>query len=64
MAYTLEKEMVLASMFIGSLGVSEQFLIMWTWVLNHNKYIEIKQFSRIEIKQNDILTIVNQVSCL
>ena len=27
-----------------ALGVSPQFFSIWTRVLNHNKYVEIKQF--------------------
>ena len=38
-----------------ALGVSPQFFFIWTWVLNHNKYIEIKQFSKVDIKQNNLL---------
>ena len=30
----------------------------WTWVINHNKYDEIKQFSKVDIKQNNISTII------
>ena len=63
LAYTMEKDMVLASMFIGSLGVSEQLFIMWTWVLNHGKYIEIKQ-NRNQTKSYFDCYFVNQVSCL
>ena len=49
-----------------ALGVSPQCLSIWTRVLNHNKYLEIKQFSKVDIKQNNISTVnfVNQVSRL
>ena len=41
--------------FKVALGVSPQFFPIWTRVLNHNKYVEIKQFSKEDIKQNNIL---------
>ena len=41
-----------------ALGVSPQFLSIWTRVLNHNKYVEIKQFSKEDIKQNNIYTVI------
>lgn len=63
LAYSMEKDMVLASMFIGSLGVSEQLFIMLTWVLNHGKYIEIKQ-NRNQTKSYFDCYFVNQVSQL
>ena len=31
---------------------------IWTRVLNHNKYVEIKQFSKEDIKQNYISTVI------
>ena len=31
---------------------------IWTRVLNHNKYVEIKQFSKGDIKQNNISTVI------
>ena len=31
---------------------------MSTRVLNHNKYVEIKQFSKVKIKQNNISTVI------
>ena len=30
---------------------------LWTRVLKHIKYIEIKQFSKVDIKENNILTV-------
>ena len=33
------------------------FFSIWIRVLNHNKYVEIKQFSKEDIKQNNILLI-------
>ena len=44
--------------FKVALGVSPQFFSIWTRVLNHNKYIEIKQFSKEDIKQNNISTVI------
>ena len=41
-----------------ALGVSPQFFSIWTRVLNHNKYVEIKQFSKVDIKQNNISTVI------
>ena len=41
-----------------ALGVSPQFFSIWTRVLNHNKYVEIKQFSKEDIKQNNIITVI------
>ena len=41
-----------------ALGVSPQFFSIWTRVLNHNKYVEIKQFSKEDIKQNNISTVI------
>ena len=34
------------------------FFPIWTRVLNHNKYVEIKQFSKVDIKQNNISTVI------
>ena len=34
-----------------ALGVSPQFFSICIRVLNHNKYVEIKQFSKEDIKQ-------------
>ena len=33
-----------------ALGVSPQFFSIWTRVLNHYKYVEIEQFSKVDIK--------------
>ena len=33
------------------------FFSIWTRVLNHNKYVEMKQFSKVDIKQNNISTV-------
>ena len=44
--------------FKVALGVSPQFFSIWTRVLNHNKYVEIKQFSKEDIKQNNIYTVI------
>ena len=41
-----------------ALGVSPQFFSIWTRVLNHNKYVEIEQFSKEDIKQNYISTVI------
>ena len=41
-----------------TLGVSPQFFSIWTQVLNHNKYVEIKQFSKVDNKQNNISTVI------
>ena len=41
-----------------ALGVSPQFFSIWIRVLNHNKYVEIKQFSKEDIKQNNISTVI------
>ena len=41
-----------------ALGVSPQFFSIWTRVLNHNKYVAIKQFSKEDIKQNNISTVI------
>ena len=34
------------------------FFPVWTGVLNHNKYVEMKQFSKVDIKQNNISTVI------
>ena len=34
------------------------FFFVETQVLKHNKYIEIKQFSKVDIKQNNISTVI------
>ena len=34
------------------------FFSIWTRVLNHNKYVEIKQFSKVDVKQNNISTVI------
>ena len=34
------------------------FFPIWTRVLNHNRYVEIKQFSKIDIKENNISTVI------
>ena len=44
--------------FKVALGVSPQFFSIWTRVLKHNKYVEIKQFSKVDIKQNNISTVI------
>ena len=44
--------------FKVALGVSPQFFSNWIQVLNHNKYLEIKQFSKEDIKQNNISTVI------
>ena len=41
-----------------ALGVSPQFFSIWIRVLNHNKYVEIKQISKEDIKQNNISTVI------
>ena len=41
-----------------ALGISPQFFSIWTRVLNHNKYVKIKQFSKEDIKQNNISTVI------
>ena len=41
-----------------ALGVSPQFFSIWTRVLNHNKYVEINKFSKEDIKQNNISTVI------
>ena len=38
--------------------ISTIFFFIWTRVLNHNKYVEIKQFSKVDIKQNNISAII------
>ena len=48
------KKTGLMYIFKVALGVSPQFFSIWTRVLNHNKYVEIKQFSKEDIKQNNI----------
>ena len=35
-----------------------QCLYIWTRVLNHNKYVEIKQLSKVDSKQNNISTVI------
>ena len=47
-----------------TLGVSPQCLSIWTRVLNHNKYLEIKQFSKVDIKQNNISTVILLITFL
>ena len=44
--------------FKVALGVSPQFFYIWIRVLNHNRYVEIKQFPKEDIKQNDISTVI------
>ena len=44
--------------FKVALGVSPQFFSIWTRVLNHNKYVEIKNFSKVDIKQNNDSTVI------
>ena len=40
-------------------GVSQQFFFFnWTRAQNHYKYVEIKQFSKVDIKQSDIPTVI------
>ena len=47
---------------IKSLNVHQAYLhnlfFIWTRVLNPNKYAEIKQFSKVDIKQNNISTVI------
>ena len=31
---------------------------LWTWVLKHNNYVEIKQFSKVDIKQTNVSTVI------
>ena len=43
------------------LNVHTAYLIIffsWTRVLKHNKYVEIKKKSKIDIKQNNISTVI------
>ena len=40
------------------------FFSIWTRVLNHNKYVEIKQFSKEDIKQNNISTVILLIKIL
>ena len=46
----------------GSLNVHlaylHNFFFIWTRVLNQNKYVEIKQFSKVEIKQHNVSTVI------
>ena len=35
-----------------------QNFFLWTWVLKHNKCNEIRQFSEVDIKQNDISKVI------
>ena len=44
--------------FKVALGVSPQFFSICIRVLNHNKYVEIKQFSKEDIKQNNIPIVI------
>ena len=44
-------------------GVSQQ-LFLWTRVLTHSKYVEIKQFSKLDIKQNNVPTIILSIKFL
>ena len=39
------------------MGYLHIFFFIWTRVLNHYKYVEIKQFSKVDIKQNNISTV-------
>ena len=41
-----------------ALGVSPYFFFIWTRVLNHNKYVETKQFSKEDFKQKNISTVI------
>ena len=34
------------------------FFFIWTRVLKHNKYVGFKQFSKVDIKQNNISTVI------
>ena len=34
------------------------FFSIWTRILNHKKYVAIKQFSKVDIKQNNISTVI------
>ena len=40
------------------LAYLSNFFSIWTRVLNHNKYVEIKQFSKVDIKQNNISAVI------
>ena len=51
-------------LFKVALGVSPYFFFIWTRVLNHNQYVEIKQFSKVDIKQNNISTVILLISFL
>ena len=42
-------------LFKVALGVSQHFFI-WTRVLKHNNYVEIKLVSKVDIKQNNVST--------
>ena len=38
--------------------ISTIFFFILTLVLNHNKYVEIKQFSKVDIKENNISAVI------
>ena len=38
--------------------ISPQSFFIWTWVHNHEKYVEIKQFSKVDINQNNISNVI------
>ena len=35
-----------------------KIFLIWTRVLKHNKYVIIKQFSKVDIKHNNISTVI------
>ena len=47
-----------------ALGVTPQLFFIWTRVLNHNIYVEIKQFIKVDIKQNNISTVILLINFL
>ena len=38
--------------------ISTIFYFIWTRVLNYDKYVDIKQCSKVDIKQNNISTVI------
>ena len=58
LTWPLYLHQVFDKIFKVALGVSPQFFSRWAWVLNQNKYVEIKQFSKEDIKQNNISTVI------
>ena len=45
------------------LNVSQQ-LFLWTRVLKHSKYVKMKQFSKVDIKQNNVSSFILLIKCL